>query len=230
LDGVPFKRNEVSKKSVIVAMIAFLMIFAYKSLKFMALQWYSDLATLIEAICHAPQRIGVTKVHFGFACWIFTPVCKLMPCPYFIFFLIAMSALSVSIAGYVIYLISKELLESELASIAMMLAFYFSPDLHGLIGFDIHALSFALPFVALAAYYAIKDNPKRAYVLGLFALGFKESIALPMLGILLWRLTSKRSRVWEWGILFILIAFAMFILRYFNQVLMQRWVPTALSS
>ena len=213
----------MSKKAVAIAATAFVLIFIYKALRFMALQWYSDSATLVEAICHAPQRIGLTRVHFSYGCWIFTPICKLLPCVDFIFFLIAVSAFSMAAAGYVIYLITKDLTKSELAAIAMMLAFYLSPDLHGLIAFDIHALSFALPFLALAAYNLIKDRPKRGYLFGIIALSFKETIAFPLLGLFLWRLASRKLRIWEWAALIVLIAVAIIYYKFYYGMLHYRW-------
>ncbi len=191
MSGILTAKRTATLAAIILAIIS--------SLELYSLNDRTDFCTFTQSVCLFPKIItGLITVHMSIGVLVFKPLCVILPCVLFDYALTVLQGVAIAFAGYVLYKIAKEFLKDEKAAYLIMITFYLAPGVHGLVTFDVHVESFALPLVALMIYYAVaKDEPEKGYLFGIAALTFKETMVLPIAGVFLWRLVHKKSKKWE---------------------------------
>jgi len=168
---------------------------SYSVLRFLDLRFYGDAPTSILAICQYPHHKGVLNVHFSYALLLFKPLCMVLPCWLFVATLAFLQGVGLGLATYAVYALARELLGSWKLALVASLAYALHPAMHGIVSFDIHPEAYALPLIALGVRYLVLDtSPLKGYFLMIFAILFKETAAFPLLGVMLWRVATKKVK------------------------------------
>ncbi len=121
--------------------------------------------------------------------------------------LVITQTLAITVGAIPIFKLAEELLKDERKAFSIMLLYLFSPFILGIIRFDFHAVSFAVPFITLTMYYLEKEDYKKAFFSSLIVLLAREDAGLfPLsLGLMMIVTTNKDSKKLRWAILYSLI-------------------------
>ena len=165
-------------------------------------------AFIHEGVFYSPL-LGENTLAQHFTIFKFTqvPIYYIFPSPISI---MIYEDLFIVMGGYIVYLLSMELLKDHikslkllyLVSIGFLLAYEFSPFTEGLISFSFHNMAF-LPFFFLLAFYAFLTERKilqiisLAFIISLHA-NFIYIVAILLLYELLFLHTSKGKKIGTW--------------------------------
>ena len=110
--------------------------------------------------------------------------------------LILFQSVLISIGAFVVYILSRKVLKSELAAFLMCLTYLIHPAIQYVILFDFHPTVLPLPFIFLAVYSLIQKNYK-ILALSLFFIGIcKEYFVLMLIpfGIFIFFIDIEKSK------------------------------------
>ncbi|ADT83865.1 DUF2079 domain-containing protein [Thermococcus barophilus] len=174
-------RKKVAKYILICAFI-FILQLIYSILRYHVFFTSAfDLGIYIRKISHYGAKRIAFLGHSEPILLLILPLYELFP---YAETLLILQALSVALSGLIFYKFANEILKNRDISFGLMLLYFLNPFLLGLIRYDFHPVSLALPFIFLTAYYLEKRKYKKALIASLFILSVKEDagIALVSLG------------------------------------------------
>jgi len=116
--------------------------------------------------------------------------------------LLVLQTLSVTLAAVPFFKLSRLILKDENAAFAFTLLYLFSPFVLGVLRFDFHAVSLALPFIFLSLYYLEKGEYVKAFLVSLVVLLVREDAGLFPISVGLYLLALNYKRNARWAFLF----------------------------
>ncbi len=145
--------------------------------------------------------------------WHFDPILILISVFYWIYSspetLLVVQTLFVGLAGFLIFLLAKYLIKSDLIALVFAISFFLHPATHGMNYFDAHSLTFS-SFTILLTIYMIEREKLIGIILSLFLLLItREDMAL--IGILLGIYIILSGKKFHWGVGMIIISFLYFV-------------------
>ena len=111
--------------------------------------------------------------HFNPSLILISLIYKILPKPEFLLFL---QVLFVSLSGYMIFLIGKEISKNLTFSVFLSLSYLFFIGTQNALIADFHAITLSNLFYALFVYFYLKSDFKKFLVSYLIFLGFKEHL------------------------------------------------------
>ncbi len=150
--------------------------------------------------------------HTSFIYYLIAPFYRLFPD---VKFILVLQVLSVCLASIFIFLFSNYILNNKFYSLIISFIFLLHPSVQGVLLFDFHPSTLALPLFFLALYFAEKNNFKATFVFILLLSLVREDFIFFSFFIVLYLIISKKIDLKRFLYLSGLI-FIIFIISYFT--------------
>lgn len=129
-------------------------------------------------------------VHFSPILLFLVPIYSLLPRAET---LLIIQTITIGISAYPLYLLSKEVLNSEKTSLVLVILYLGNSLLHGINGYDFHEAPFAMPFIFLTAFYMEKEEYKKVLLSALIILMTKEDTGISLISLGAFYLMKKEK-------------------------------------
>ena len=128
----------------------------------------------------------------------FSPVYYLLLPGYLIFsspvYLYVMQALVIAVGAFAVYLISKKLGFSPMASAALSYVYLLFPTMSGGCFYDFHENKFLSVFVLFLVYFILSEKPLPIFIFALLLLSVKEDAAIYLASIALFVILARKGK------------------------------------
>lgn len=126
------------------------------------------------------SSISQLGTHFQPILLFLVPIYKLFPKAET---LLLLQVLSITMGGLILYKFAILILKDSKTALWIYMLYLFNPFIHGIIRFDFHPVSLAIPFIFLTAYYIELKRYKKAFISSFFVLLVKEDAGLALISL-----------------------------------------------
>ena len=128
-----------------------------------------------SSIEEVPNHLGV---HFGPLLFMLAPIYAVFPSTYLLLFL---QTAALALGSWPLFLLARRVLQHERLALAVSGAYLLSPSLHWVNTFDFHPISFLVPFLIAAVYFAVSARLGWSVLFFALAASTKEDAILVVL-------------------------------------------------